>query len=208
MRTADLLCARDAFRQVAGIGSIVSFQIDGSPMLGAFELDEAEHMRRDRQGVGAVTSCGLLHGLWMLPTGGPVTTTCLPDVKVRRLRAAPEMVEETAQGFVRTYSPPGVLRSVAFVGRSLQQRVWRAARFTPIVERYAIVDYRRRAIPLGIEYLAREWGVGIIKTKEVGASELSVPAATAERGVPGVYRWWAAEQAYQGLLYENAQLVS
>ena len=177
-------------------------------MLGAFELDEVEHMRRNRQGVGAVTSCGLLHGLWLLPTGGPVAAGCLPDIKVRRLRAAPEVVEETAQGFIRTYSPPGILRAVAFVGRSLQQRVWRAARFAPIVERYVVSDYKRRPIPLRVEYLAREWGVGIIRTDEVGISELSVPAAAAERGVPGVYRWWAAEQAYKGLLYESAQLVS
>lgn len=208
MRTAGSDCARDALRQVSGVGTIVSFRIDGAPMLGAFELDEAEHMRRDQQGVGAVTSCGLLHGLWMLPTGGPVNAAALPDIKVQRLRSAPEMAQETPQGFVRTYSPPGILRAAAFVGGSLLQRVCRAARFTPIVERYAVADYRRRTVPLRVEYLAREWGVGIIETNQIGAYELKVPAAPAERGVPGVYRWWAAEQAYQCLLYESAQLVS
>ena len=142
MQTADSACARDAFRQVSGSGTVVSFQIDGSPMLGAFELDEVEHMRRNRQGVGAVTSCGLLHGLWMLPTGGPVDAACLPGIKVQRLRAAPEMVAETTDGFVRTYSPPGILRAVAFLGRSLQHRVLRAIRFAPIVERYVVADYR------------------------------------------------------------------
>lgn len=208
MRTAELDLARDAFRQISGIETIVSFRIDGSPMLGAFELDETEHMRREQQGVGAVTSCGLLHGLWMLPTGGPVNAAFLPDIKVRRLRAAPEMVQETSQGLIRTYSPPGILRAVAFVGRGLLQRVCRAARFTPIVERYAVADYQSRAIPLRVEYVAREWGVGIVDANQIGASGLTVPAAPAERGVPSVYRWWAAEQAYQGFLYESAQLVS
>lgn len=208
MRTADLACARDAFRQVSGIETIVSFEIDGSPMLGALELDEVEHMRRDQQGVGAVTSSGLLHGLWLLPTGGPVETTCLPDVKVQRLRAAPEVVEETTQGFVRTYSPPGILRAVAFLGRSLEHRVMRAIRFAPIVERYVVVDYKRRSVPLRAQYMAREWGVGIVAMDELGNTEQIVPADAAERGVPGVYRWWAAEQAYEGLLYERAQLSS
>ena len=208
MRTADLACARDAFRQVSGSGTVVSFQIDGSPMLGAFELDEVEHMRRDRQGVGAVTSCGLLHGLWLLPRGGPVEAACLPDIKVQRLRAAPEMAVETMDGFVRTYSPPGILRAVAFLGCSLRQRVLRAVRFVPIVERYVVASYKRHPVPLQIEYLAREWGVGIIEMDEVGKTELSVPADVAERGVPGVYRWWAAEQAYEGFLYERAQFLS
>ena len=177
-------------------------------MLGAFELDEVEHMRRNQQGVGAVTSCGLLHGLWLLPTGGTVEPVQLPEVKVQRLRTAPEMVTETATGFVRTYSPPGILRAVAFLGRSLQHRVMRAIRFAPIVERYVVVDYKRRSVPLRAQYIAREWGVGIIRTDELGNSDLCVPAEEAERGVPGVYRWWAAEQAYERYLYENAQLVS
>lgn len=208
MRTANLACARDAFRRVSGVGTVVSFQIDGSPMLGAFELDEVEHMRRNRQGVGAVTSCGLLHGLWLLPTGGTVEPVQLPEVKVQRLRTAPEMATETAKGFVRTYSPPGILRAVAFLGRSLQHRVMRAIRFAPIVQRYVVVDYKRRSVPLRAQYMAREWGVGIVGMDEFGNTEQIVPAEAAERGVPGVYRWWAAEQAYEGLLYERAQLSS
>lgn len=208
MRTVDFAFARDALRQVAGIGTVVPLDIDGAPMLGAFQIDEVEHARRRQNGVGAVTSCGLLHGLWLLPTGGPVEVTRLPEIKVRRLRAAPQMATETEQGFVRTYSPPGVLRAVAFLGSSLQQRVRRAVRFTPIVQRYVIVDYKRHAVPLRVEYLAREWGVGIVKTDDAGNAELSVPAEEAELGVPGVYRWWAAEQAYRGFRYESAQLVS
>ena len=164
MQTADLSCARDAFQRVLGIGTVVSFEIDGSPMLGAFELDEVEHMRRNRQGVGAVTSCGIAPRPLAAADCGPVAAGCLPDIKVRRLRAAPEVVEETAQGFIPHLLASRILRAVAFVGRSLQQRVWRGSAICADRRAVRSSDYKRRPIPLRVEYLAREWGVGIIRT--------------------------------------------
>ena len=74
-------------------------------MLAAFELDPAEHERRQGVEVGAITSKALLHGLWLLPLGGFVPSGALPDVKVQQLRMAPHSVIESDRGFWRTYCP-------------------------------------------------------------------------------------------------------
>lgn len=208
MRAGDLVCARDALRQVSGIEAVVSFRIDGSPMLGAFELDEVEHMRRVRQGIGAVTSCGLLHGLWLLPSGGTIRAAALPSDKLQRVRDAPHTARESAGRIMRTYSPPGVVRAVAFAGRCIERTVSRAARFTPIVQRFALVEDGGESVPLRVEYEAREWGVGIVALNYGDRAERVVPASAAVVGVPSVYRWWIAELAYERLLYENAQPVN
>jgi hypothetical protein len=86
-------------------------------------------------GVGALTSTELLHGIWLLPSGGPVPLSALPPKKVERLRAASHSVAETRIGFERLYSPPGAVRSVAFVGRNAERLVQRSIRFPHLPER-------------------------------------------------------------------------
>lgn len=184
-------------------GSAVRFSIDGLPMTGAFELYPDEHERRKGAGVGAITCRALLHGLWLLPRGGSTPPEMLPDVKVQRLRAAPHVAEETDAGFVRIYEQPGVLRSVLFSGGRVERSVARAARFTTIVQRFVLIDEERQAVPLSVEWLAREWGVGIIGLRQGFDPRILVPAITAEVGVPGVYRWWVAELAYERYLQER-----
>ena len=187
---------------------VVSMSIEGSKMLAAFELDPREHKRRQWIGIGAITSKALLHGLWMLPSGGFVPSGALPDVKVQRLRMVPHSVIETDRGFWRTYYPPGTLRSVAFDGSNLDRSVHRAIKFTPIVRRFVLTHESSGPVPWPTECLAREWGVGIIDIEEEAGPRVIVPASPAEIGVPSVYRWWLAELAYKHYLYEKAQLVS
>lgn len=182
-------------------GRAVRFSIDGLPMTGGFELYPDEHERRQRAGVGAITCRALLHGLWLLPPGGSTPLSMLPDVKVQRLQAAPHVAIETNSGFVRTYEPPGVLRSLAFYGRDLKRSVDRAARFTPIVQRFVLVEEQQIVHP-SVDWVAREWGVGIIKLRHGYSPETLVPADLPEIGVPSVYRWWAAELAYERYLRE------
>lgn len=182
-------------------GPAVRFSIDGLPMTGAFELYHDEHERRRRAGVGAITCRALLHGLWLLPPGGSTPLSMLPDVKVQRLQAAPHVAIETNGGFVRTYEPPGVLRSLAFYGRDLKRSVDRAARFTPIVQRFVLIEEHQIVHP-SVEWVAREWGVGIIKLRHGCSPETLVSADLPKIGVPSVYRWWAAELAYERYLRE------
>ena len=208
MQVAELARARDALQQVSGLETVTSLTIDGLSMLAALELDFAEHTRRERKGIGAVTCKALLHGLWLLPSGGAVGTNALPENKVKRLRDAPHVATESAGCITRTYSPPGVLRAVAFAGRCVERTVGRAARFTPIVQRYVLIEQDTQQVPQRVECVAREWGVGIVGMSSHARVELVVPADAAAKGVPSVYRWWVAELAYERFLYENTQLVS
>jgi hypothetical protein len=175
-------------------------------MLVALQLDLAEHDRRRSEGIGAVTSVGLLHGLWLLPAGFAVQQRSLPDHKLDLLRSADHLVRDDGGQLERLYAPAGKVRAVAFSGASLTSAVRRAVRYTPIFERHVLVP------PLGVRgaddlAVALEWGVGVVA---VDGSDLRlvVPAAEPVLGVPSVYRWWIAELAYQAFLYESAQLES
>ena len=207
MLTAETDHAVEAIQQVTKTPA-VSFSIEGSKMLGAFELLPDEHERRQRVGVGAITSKALLHGLWLLPLGGFVPSGALPDLKVQQLREAPYSAIETNLGFWRTYDPPGILRSVAFSSNNVAQAVQRAVKFTPIFQRFVLTNEARGPVPWPVECLAREWGIGIIALREHADPQVVVPASPPEIGVPSVYRWWVAELAYQRFLYRRAQLVS
>ena len=202
---SDLALASVA--QVTGLPA-VRFNIDGLEMLGALDISTGEHERRVRAGLGAITSTALLHGLWLLPPGGSTPSGMLPEVKVQRLRHAPHTAVETDAGFERTYAPPGILRSVAFSGRSVARTVDRAARFTPIVQRFVLIDESQKPVASSTECVAREWGVGIISLRRGSCPEVLVPASPAETGIPSVYRWWVAELAYERYLYESTQPVS
>ena len=207
MLTSASDLALDSVAHVTGL-PVVRFAIDGLEILGALELSFDEHKRRAREEVGAITSTALLHGLWLLPTGGPTPPGMLPEVKVQRLRGAPHAAVETDAGFDRTYNPPGILRSIAFSSSSVERSVDRAARFTPIVQRFVLVEENQEPVASSIECVAREWGVGIISLRCGACPEVLVPASPAETGIPSVYRWWVAELAYERYLYESAQPVS
>ena len=207
MLGSPLDVALASFSHLTGLPA-VQFSIDGSEVLGALEICSSEHERRRQAGVGGITSAALLHGLWLLPPHGLTPPGMLPEMKVQRLRAAPHAAVETDEGFELAYSPPGMLRSVAFRGRSVERAVDRAARFTPIVERFVLIDETQQPVASPAECVAREWGVGIISLRCRNSPEILVPAIPAETGVPSVYRWWVAELAYERYLYENTQLVS
>ena len=177
-------------------------------MLGAFGPNPREHERRLQLGVGAITSVALLYALWMLPRGGLVPAEVLPEMKVRRLRSAPHAVQETDGGFERLYDPPGVLGAAVFTGRSVERVVDRAARFTPIVQRYVLLERFNEPLASSVESVAREWGVGVLSVSERCGTRVLIPAADAVIGMPSAYRWWIAELAYESYLYESAHSAS
>ena len=208
MGAADLARTRDALQEISGFETVVPLSLDGARMLVALELDVDEHVRRVDTGVGAITSTALLHGIWLLPAGGAVRAAGLPDNKVRSLRAAPYVAQQRGSNFVRTYSPPGVVRAVAFSGRCVERAVLRAARFTPIFQRFVLLDADCPEIPIRVQWEAREWGVGIVAQGRGNRTEQVVPAAEAVVGVPSVYRWWVAELAYRRFLHDSTHPVS
>lgn len=208
MPTTALNCAHHALQRISGFETVVSLCLDGGRMLVAMELDADEHRRRADARVGAITSTALLHGIWLLPAGGAVPAASLPDDKVRNLRAEPYVAQQCGSSLVRTYSPPGVVRAVGFVGRCVERAVLRAARFTPIFQRFVLLDDDDLKVPLRVEWEAREWGVGIVALGRGHHMEHIIPAAEAVVGVPSVYRWWVAELAYRRLLQDSTHPVS
>ncbi len=206
-------CRRSALRRKAmeALGEVsslpvVDLTVDGLSLLAAFERCEAEHARRHALRQGAVTTTALLHGLWLLPHGLAISVSGIPDHKLDRLRAATHLVTLHDERLVRDYVPAGVVRAVAFAGASVDIALRRAARFTPIVQRFAVVSESVRVNQSAIE-AAGSCGVGVLKVGK-NSTQVLVEAATALKGVPAVYRWWIAELAYERWLYDNTQPVS
>ena len=185
---------------------VVDLTIDKVHMLAAFEPDENEHMRRSGLDVGAVTSTALLHGLWLLPADVPVPVDEVPDHKRHRLEQARHFVDVADACFERLYSPPGAVRAVAFVGTRLSRSLQQAARFTPIVQRFAVSDGPMR-LSTSATRNAQQRGVGLVEHVD-GTPRVLLAPRPPKRGVPAVYRWWMAELAYSNWLYESAQPVS
>jgi len=185
---------------------IVNLTIDGVSMLAAFEPDDDEHNRRLDLKIGAFTSTGLLHGLWLLPSGVPVPIAEVPDHKRRRLAGAKHLVDVTNGGFERLYSPPGAVRAVAFGGTRFGRALQRAARFTPIVQRLVYSEGPMRPSPARLQ-AARSAGIGLLESAG-STPRLLLSPSVAEVGVPAVYRWWIAELAYASWIYESAHPVS
>lgn len=208
VRTSDPNCAHRVLQRISGLETVVSLCLDGARMLVAMELDAGEHQRRVAARVGAITSTELLHGIWLLPAGGAVRAAALPGNKVQNLRAEPYVARRYGSSLVRTYSPPGVVRAVGFGGRCVERAVLRAARFTPIFQRFVLLDDDEPKVPLRVEWEAREWGVGIVVLRRGHCTEQIVPAAEAVVGVPSVYRWWVAELAYRRFLQDSTHPVS
>lgn len=70
-------------------------------------LAGSEHTRRQRAGLGAVTSYAAAFAMWELPTGGTVPANQLPEVHRRALRVLPDAaVTETDDGFERVATRP------------------------------------------------------------------------------------------------------
>lgn len=197
--------AADALRCLTSL-PVVWLVVDGVRMLATFEPNDDEHARRSALDLGAVTSTALLHGLWLLPSGVPVPMDEVPDHKRGRLESARHLVEVVDGCFERLYSPAGAVRMVAFGGTRTSRSVQLAARFTPIVQRFALCE---GLAPPSSNVLrsAQAWGVGLVQYAG-GSARVLVAPPVAELGVPAVYRWWIAELAYSSWLYESAQPVS
>jgi hypothetical protein len=143
----------------------------------------------------------------MLPSFVPVPTSSLPEVKVDRLRAAPEFVDDTSAGFVRVYSPIGTVSTIGVTGADARRVVDATVMHSPAFRRMALLSGR---LPQRLEPVvdrARSAGIGLGVVGPDGVQAVVSPPA-AVLGVPGVLRWWIAELAYEAWLYETAQAVS
>jgi hypothetical protein len=184
-------------------GQVVAVTVEGRSILVALDVDQAEHSRRSRFEVRAVCCRRLLHALWELPANiawpryglDPADLTAFLD-------AEPGLVASDGDGLLRLYQPAGTVRAVAVRHAKLIDAVEQVALFPAIFGRYAFAS-RRNPTDEVAAAAASTLGVGAAITASSGLVVLS-QALAPEVGVPGVYRWWLAETAYDAWLQESA----
>jgi hypothetical protein len=170
--------------------------VEGRSVLVAFEPDPHEHRRRDDQEVGAISSRRLLHALWSLPDQLRWPASGLDPYDTETLLSQGAGFVQTDGGnFVRLYQPPGQVRAVGLRSRRLDDAVQRVGLFPPIFFRYAIAARRCRSDDEAV-ITASAKGIGTAIAGSSGLTVLSEPDPP-RTGVPGVYRWWLAEVAYE-----------
>ena len=190
-----------ALAQILGT-SAVDVEIDGKRLSLAISVDGAELERRQAASMGAVTSTGTLHGLWLLPYGGTVPELDVPPHKRDRFRSEPGWVRKGPGGLQRLYSPAGVVTAAAVTRARSVEALRIASALPPIMERYVVLNEPSKELTAD----ARKAGVGVI----ANGAEPRIVAEPQEcvTGRPAVYRWWIAEIAYEQWLQLNAQPVS
>ena len=181
---------------------VVRISIDGQPLLAVVDVQAEEHARRQEARIGAVTSKGLLCGLWLLPTGAPVRSDQLPASKIDRFQQSRGVVEESLGGWTRRYSPAGVVRALAVVQRSAKPALRVAAGLPPIFERWVFADDGLKRPSADLLAQAAMSGVGLTRTS-LSPTKSIIEASPAVIGSPGVYRWWIGEVAYAAWLAQT-----
>jgi hypothetical protein len=190
------------FSEGAG-GEVVAITLEGRSILVALDVDQAEHSRRARFDVRAVRCRRLLHALWELPANVTWPRSGLdPSDLAAFSDAEPGLVASDGEGLRRLYQPAGMVRAVAVRNANLIDAVNQVASFPGIFGRYAFAS-RRSPADEQAAAVASTLGVGAAVTGSSGLVVLS-EALTPGIGVPGIYRWWLAETAYDAWLHERA----
>jgi hypothetical protein len=200
--SAVQLAATRHVSEVVG-GHVVSVTVEGRSIMVALEVDQAEHVRRAELGIGAVCSRRLLHALWELPANVTWPRSGLDAVDLLAFSEAERgLVDDDGEVLVRRYQPVGIVRAVGVRRAKLIDAVTQVTAFPGIFSRYAFGS-QRTSTDEEAAATASALGVGAAMAASPGLVILS-DARPPEVGVPGVYRWWLAETAYDAWLQESA----
>ena len=182
---------------------IVTVAVEGRSIMVALDVDQVEHARRAELEVGAVCSRRLLHALWELPANvtWPICGLDPADL-VAYSEATQGLVEINGEGLVRRYQPAGTVRAIGVRRARLIDAVRQVASFPGIFGRYAFAS-RRSSTDDQAAAAASTLGVGAAIARSSGLVVIA-DASPPEVGLPGVYRWWLAETAYDAWLQESA----
>lgn len=174
---------------------LVELCIDGSDLVGLFEVDTAEHDRRTAVGVGAATSTGLLHALWELPEGVQIPRSRLSQQDLSTIETLGHGYVEGAGDLTRVYVPAGRISALVVVKRDLSRAVKRASLLPGICWRVAASTGSGPISGEILELTART-GVGATVVSSDEVTVVAEPHAPVI-GSPAVVRWWLAELAYR-----------
>jgi len=184
----------------------VPVRIFGTTAQLTVEINDAEHDRRTRAGLGALPEWAMLDGLLNLPLGWPVNIADLTDTERRLVARLPDSAVEH-----RALIDATVIRRVQPVLRVLdatvRARTWRTG--LARVSRFAPYCLRSLLLLGDLPHSEHEHarleccyhGVGLITTTNTGRVPLVSPEPfpRATR-VPAACRWWFTEEVYRQLL--------
>ena len=185
-------------------GDAVRVLLQGRHVDVVVRLDQAEHERRSRFGLGAVAHPRLLRRLLEVPRGVLVDDPILRAETHLLPRGVVDVVEHgVACGLSRALAPPLTLEAVVVPagGRPRLGHVDLASRYATYVRRW-VVSRTARVDP-AVVTAASVYGVGVVV-------ELPSPAVVVDAGEPvgdGMPEWsWCfAEQAYAAWLVAGCQ---
>ncbi|THJ74407.1 hypothetical protein [Candidatus Frankia alpina] len=176
----------------------------GAPLGGWAALagvpDSQETARRERIGLGAVTSVPVLAALLGLPHGLPVPVAALSDRERRALAAAPAgCVDRGPDGIVRQARPPlAPALAVVAATRGWRAGLERAGRFAPFCARAIVLDREPRDL-LAACVEADFYGVGLVLARPASLEVLVAPEPHQVRRI-SARSWWFAEQVHQAII--------
>lgn len=159
----------------------------------------AEHARRVRVGLGAVTDLGLLDLLMDLPVGAPVAVN--PQV-VSVLTRLPGMVEVSDRAATRVVDQPAVVHAAVVSGPGWRPLLRRASAFEGVCQRIVLLDAPARGLASRL-WEADVLGVGVWRRTASGEiEEMLAPAAFVPSFIKPA-RWRFQEYAYAAYLRQG-----
>ncbi|MEU8385414.1 hypothetical protein [Streptosporangium sp. NPDC048865] len=180
------------FTALSGSASWSRVVLQGTSVMLNYELDHAEVERRQRIGLGAITSPDALRILMSLSLGAPKRTGGDP------LCLLPPGTVEVERGCViRLAVPPVEAVSTVVPARSWRLGLERAGRFAPFCSRAMMLP----AMPRDLDVLRMEadfYGIGVIVGGD-DAPKVVVPPAPFRRRRLTAAGWLFLEEAYRQL---------
>lgn len=197
MTPHDVLLAQSA--QAFGfVGDVVKINLPDGPVALAVRLDEHEHARRTRAGLGAITDREVVTALWELPHAIPVEQLAIPAWARPLLDRAPAAAVVTdGSSLMRKNQPPLTVFGALAVGRSLERLVRRVGQLSAVAAMAVVVQGDvDPADPWMLN--AALYGMGVASSKSGQLTPVSEPSHI----IPtlGAYRWWICELAYTQIL--------
>ena len=176
-------------------GEAVEIKLSDGPATVVVCIDEHEHERRTRAGLGAITDREVVTALWELPHATPIERSALPSWVHPLLVRAPEgAVSTDGSALTRVSQPPLNVSGALAVGRNLEHLVRRVGQLSAVAPMVVVLQ---GDVDQHDPWLlnASLYGMGVAQSRSGTLAPISMPASV----VPtlGAYRWWICEMAYE-----------
>lgn len=201
MATRDVV--RDRVPAVIGRGFDEELVVDGARAAGGqgdaiVRLNNEEHARRQRAGVGALTDLYLLDQLMTLPLGHEVRINDIANDRSLLTRQPPGVIDMSTRGIRRLAVPPLEVRLVIVRSSRWRDGLRKAAAFEPFTQRVLLLPSALRNLST-VLWEADLLGVGVW-TGTVDEPEQHLAPAPWHRQYVKAAGWRFAERAYAAWL--------